>query len=304
MHWFDNPSITHSLPPWYRAYAWYSRLMADRPRSIVRGGSALLSVVIALTRALRLTREAAVPIGDLTVFIDLCDRRMLWVFGEVGEPSHEGRIVRACLDRGDTFLDIGANHGSYALLAAPLVGSSGVVAAFEPQPRLASLLRRSFAANRFLHATVYEIACASTSGEYPFYVPSAGSGSAGLYQQFSASTDHRRFTVKTARLDEAIDWARLPGRILVKLDVEGSELSALQGAERLLRARRPVIIFELNPLSAEAAGGNADEVLAFLASLGYTRFAEIETFPDSMPLDRIDRTRLRNLVALPNGSHG
>jgi len=51
MHWFDNPSITHSLPPLYRAYAAYSRLMADRPRSIVRGGSALLSVVIALTRA-------------------------------------------------------------------------------------------------------------------------------------------------------------------------------------------------------------------------------------------------------------
>jgi len=278
--------------------------MADRPRSIVRGGSALLSVVIAITKTLRLTSEAAVPIGGLTVFIDLCDRRMLWVFGEVGAPSHEGRIVRACLNQGDTFLDIGANHGSYALLAAPLVGPSGRVAAFEPQPRLASLLRRSFEANRFLHATVYEMACAATTGEYPFYVPSAGSGSAGLYEQFSASTDHRRFTVKTARLDDAIDWERLPGRIVVKLDVEGSELTALQGAERLLRARRPIIIFELNPLSAEAAGGHADQVLTFLASVGYARFAEIETFPDSVPLDRVDRTRLRNLVALPNGVHG
>jgi FkbM family methyltransferase len=302
MHWFDNPSVTNSLPPLYRAYAWYSRLVADRSHSIVRGGSLLLSMVIALTKTLRLTSEAAVPIDGLTVFVDLCDRRMLWVFGEVGGPSHEARILKACLSRGDTFLDIGANHGSYALIAAALVGPSGLVAAFEPQPRLASLLRRSFEANRFLHATVYETACGATNGQSEFYVPAAGSGSAGVYANFSATAHHRRLTVKTARLDQAIDWEQLPGRVVVKLDVEGSELSALQGAERLLRVRQPTIIFELNPKSAEAAGGTADEVLALLGSIGYGRFAEIDTFPESTTLDRVDRTRLRNLVALPGGA--
>ena len=110
-------------------------------------------------------------------------------------------------------------------------------------------------------------------------------------------------TVKTARLDDAIDWEHLPGRVVVKLDVEGSELSTLQGAEQLLRTRRPTIIFELNPQSAEAAGGTADDLLAFLASIGYRRFAEIDTFPESTTLERVDRTRLRNLVALPNESH-
>jgi len=304
LDWFDNPGICRSLPPLYRAYAWYSRLMADRSRSIVRGGSLLLSVVITLTKTLQLTRDAAVPLHGLTVFIDLCDRRMLWVFGEVESPSHEARILHACLRQGDTFLDIGANHGSYSLMAAPLVGSSGTVTAFEPQPRLASLLRRSFEANRFRQATVHECACAAQAGEACFYLPSAGSGSAGLYARFSATSDHRRLTVTTVRLDDAIDWPGLPGRVLMKLDVEGSELSALQGAEQFLRGRHPTIIFELNPLSAEAAGGTADDVLTFLTSVGYTRFAEIDTFPESTTVDHVDRTRLRNLVALPDGSDG
>ena len=228
MHWFDNPSITHSLPPLYRAYAWYSRLMADRSRSIVRGGSVLLTLVIALTKALRLQAEAAVPIGGVTVFIDLCDRRMLWVFGEVGAPSHEGRIMRACLAEGDTFLDVGANHGSYALMAAPLVGPSGVVAAFEPQPRLASLLRRSFEANRFLHGTVHEDGMRRNQRRVSLLPTVSRLWFGGAAEHFSATTDHRPAHCQTARLDDAIDWAHLPeGRRQARC--RGSELSALHG---------------------------------------------------------------------------
>jgi len=297
MHWFDNPAICRNLPVLYRAYAWYSRLMADRAHSRVPGGSRLLSVISAATKICRLPSAAGVPLGGVTVFVDLCDPRMLWVFGEVDGPSHEARILKSCLREGDTFLDVGANHGSYSLIAAPLVGPSGRVAAFEPQPRLAALLRRSFAANHFSHATVDELACAAEEGEASFYVPADNSGSAGLYERFSATSAHRRITVRTRRLDDALDGASLPGRVFMKLDVEGSELAALRGAGQLLRARHPTLLFELNPESAAAAGGGVDDLLAFLSALGYDSFSEIDAFPASTPLERLDRTRLRNLVA-------
>lgn len=300
MHWFDASAITKSLPMPFRAYAWYSRLMANRSTGIVRGGSLLLSLLIFVMRSLRLKGEALVPVGRLKVSIDLRDRRMLWVFGELLEPGHESRIMRSSMSAGDTFLDIGANHGSYSLMASQVVGPAGRVVAFEPQPRLASLIQRSFEANGLRHCKVYEVACSDRDGMSDFYIPSAGSGSGGLYERFSANADHRRISVKTARFDDAIEWERLPGRVFVKLDVEGSELSFLLGAEKMLRCRRPEILFEINPVSAEAAGHSVEDVLRLLGSLGYTRFAEIDRYPETTSLQDVDCTRLRNGVALPS----
>ena len=300
MHWFDASAITRSLPIPYRAYAWYSRVMANRSTGIVRGGSFLLSLLIFVTRSLRLKGEALVPIGNLKVSVDLRDQRMLWVFGELLEPGHESRIMRSSMSEGDTFLDVGANHGSYSLMAAQVVGPAGRVIAFEPQPRLASLIQRSFEANDLRHCQVYEVACSDRGGVSDFYIPSAGSGSGGLYERFSANADHRRISVKTSRFDDAIDWEHLPGRVFVKLDVEGSEFSFLLGAEKMLRCRRPQILFEINPISAEAAGHSVADVLRLLDSLGYARFAEIDRYPETTSLRGVDCTRQRNVVALPS----
>jgi FkbM family methyltransferase len=300
MHWFDASAITRSLPMPYRAYAWYSRLMANRSTGIVRGGSLLLSLLIFVVRTLQLKGEALVPVGSLKVWFDLCDRRMLWVFGELLEPGHESRIMRSSISEGDTFLDIGANHGSYSLMAAQVVGPAGTVVAFEPQPRLASLIRRSFEANGLRHCKMYEVACSDRDGLSDFYIPSAGSGSGGLYERFSANADHRRISVKTVRFDDAIDWKCLPGRVLIKIDVEGSEFSFLLGAERMLRCRRPRILFEINPVSAQAAGHSVGDVLRLLGSLGYARFAEIDRYPETTSLREVDCTRQRNLLALPS----
>jgi hypothetical protein len=111
--WFDDPGVTRRLPCLYRAYAWYSRRLHDHSTGYVRGGSFLLSVLIVVTRVFNLTSEAAVKVGDLTVHLDLCDHHMLTVFSEM-RPSHESRIMESCLSPGDTFLDIGANHGSFS----------------------------------------------------------------------------------------------------------------------------------------------------------------------------------------------
>jgi FkbM family methyltransferase len=298
MHWFDDPGITRRLPLLYRAYAGYSRWVSNRSMNRVRGGSFLLNVVIWLTRTFRLTSEAAVKVGDLTVYLDLCDYHWLIVCGEI-RPSDESRIIEACLSPGDTFLDMGANHGSFSLIAAKAVGPSGVVAAFEPQPRLASLIRRSFDANGFSHATVHEIACSDREDVSEFYIPWLDSGSAGMSERYAAQSSHQRIRVRTARFDEAIDWKSYPGNVFVKLDIEGSELAFFSGAEVMIVTRQPIILFEINPTATQASGYSVEDLLDRLSRLGYERFAEIDQYPATMSLKEVDCTRQRNLVALP-----
>src|SRR3954468_546190 len=55
--------------------------------------------------------------------------------------------LKSLLQRGDTFIDVGANEGYFSVVAARLVGPTGRVIAIEPQSRLARVLERNFAIN-------------------------------------------------------------------------------------------------------------------------------------------------------------
>jgi len=253
-----------------------------------------------MIRAFHLESTAEVRLHDTTVFVDVCDGRLLSVLKELQWGNHETTVIRKCLSRGDTFIDVGANHGSYALLAAGVVGPNGRVIAFEPQPRLARMLRRSFQANHFSNAEVREIACSDRAGIAKFYIPDAFSGTGGVYQGFSASSDHRAIDVHLVRLDDAVDWVELPGHVFLKVDVEGSELACLDGAENMIRHHCPTILIELNPASAAAAGHSVQDIVRRLHRYGYRWFSEVQDYPHSMSLDEIDCSRERNIVAVPS----
>ncbi len=77
----------------------------------------------------------------ISIEVDLRDYngRMLYLFGTI-DPKIV-RICRALLQPGDTFLDIGANHGSVGLLCREAVGDEGSVHLFEPQPDLCGRIK-------------------------------------------------------------------------------------------------------------------------------------------------------------------
>ena len=59
------------------------------------------------------------------------------------------------------------------------------------------------------------------------------------------------------------------GRGLILMDIEGSEMNALVGAEIILRECKPSLILEINPEMLQASGSSATEILEFLRRLGY-----------------------------------
>jgi FkbM family methyltransferase len=300
--WFEEPELVRQFPALFRAYAAYSRLAFNRSSGRVLGGSALLRLLARVTAVLGLPDVTAVTIRDGTLFIDLLDSRFLTVLHEARAFGGEGRILEHVLERGDSFVDVGANHGSYSMMAAAIVGPAGAVVACEPQPRLAALLRRSFQESGYRQAHVHEVACSDQEGTVDLFIPHSGSGSAGIYGEFSARGPHRRLSVRGARLDDLVSWRTLPGKVLLKLDVEGSELSALRGAERFIRERQPTVLFEINPASARAAGHTTAEVMECLRSFGYSRYAEVDEYPGTRMLSEAVRNAQRNVVAIPDRS--
>lgn len=295
MAWFSDRQIVSHLPLQFRFYAAYARAVGDARTGSVKGGTALHRLLARLTRGLGGTGIAIVDINGLKFAVDLLDLRMIEVFEELSTRSPDVQLLRAYLAPGDTFLDIGANHGTFALQLAPVVGPTGRVLMFEPQPRLVRVIRRSIAANGFEWAEVIESACGESAGDLSFFVP-ALSGAGSLFQQSAGTDALTTLTVRQRRLDDVMATRRVTGRVAIKLDVEGAEVSVIRGGREFLRAHRPPILIEMNPASMAAAKETGATLVAALEDAGYTSFSELTQWPASTPLRELRVDPQRNIV--------
>jgi FkbM family methyltransferase len=287
--WLGDGALVSQLPRSYRMFARYCSAQREDPV----GAELLLRFIIWLRRVAGADSALRLEIQGKSAFVDLSDPRFLAIPGELtaGLP----RVLKTFLRPGDTFVDVGSNHGTFAITAAPLVGPSGLVVAIEPQTRLAELIRRSLELYdaRFV---VHNVACGDSAGTARLYVPDATSGSGGLYPSCSAVSRHRATIVPLARLDDLLLPERLPGRVFVKLDIEGSEAGCLAGARNFLASARPAILMEINSTALEAAGSSTAALAALLHECGYDRYLGGRDLDREHPLT--GRITSLNIVAL------
>lgn len=152
--------------------------------------------------------------------------------------------------------DVGANIGYISLLLARCVGPEGQVYAFEALPANLERLRANLAlGNGREPVTLVPAAVVETSRRVKFLVgPSGGmgkaEGSAGRNEyEYPEAVD-----VEGLSLDDFVYRLGNPPPQAVKLDIEGGEVLALPGMQRLLREAHPLLLMELHgPEAARAA---------------------------------------------------
>ena len=146
------------------------------------------------------------------------------------------------LREGDLFLDIGANIGTYTVLASGICRAK--TWAFEPDHDTVQRLKRNIAVNSLdALVKVYECALGAEQGEVAFTF--------GLdtVNRIAAANDKKVRRVRGERLDTLIVDSQ---PIMLKLDVEGAEEDVLQGAKALL-ARPCLKVVELETVTPESA---------------------------------------------------
>jgi len=166
-----------------------------------------------------------------------------------------------------TFYDIGCNWGYFALFIAARSGFGGHVHAIEPMPgTYADVSGLVAGAGLEGRITCHNVALSDAPGEGVMAIP--GDLQSGLARLQPARSDGSTVALRT--LDGMIEQDGLPPPDVIKIDVEGHEEAALEGAARCLQDHKPMLIFEswTEPQTPRTTLAPFD----VLGRLGYTFF--------------------------------
>jgi FkbM family methyltransferase len=210
------------------------------------------------------------------------------------EPETTAHL-RRLIQPGMVVLDVGAHVGYYARLFAGLVGSGGRVIAFEPHPRNYGYLQQN--TGRLPAVTALQVAAAGSEGSAELYDYLMMSASGSLHydetlrqvQQAQATSSDfapriardfpvQTFTVRTARLDDCLAELGIVQVDVMKMDIEGAELSALHGCTRTIQqSPRLALVMEYNPLGLQAFAVEPVAAVQQVLALGFARVQVIES---------------------------
>lgn len=165
---------------------------------------------------------------------------------------------------GMCMVDIGAHLGYEALLASVLVGKSGKVVSFEPQPQLSAWTVRNL--EKFSQTRIVQSAVGDFGGSVEF--SEMGLLQSGLSGCGIKPNAKRRIKVPIAPLSQLLRMEERPVHF-IKCDVEGAEMSVLRGAIDILKSDQPMLVLEAEMPSESATRPRVKEFDHFLSPFGY-----------------------------------
>jgi FkbM family methyltransferase len=167
--------------------------------------------------------------------------------------------------------DIGAFQGLLTLFFA---SKCAQVVAYEPNDVNRQRLLANIQLNNLTNVCVRKLAVGShaESGTLAYQPSMAGGGAVNGTVAGSVSQP-----VEITTLDSDIAAASLPPPDLIKIDIEGWELAALEGARATLEAHHPALFLEMHGETMREKRGKVAAIVAFLCDAGYTDILHVES---------------------------
>jgi len=168
----------------------------------------------------------------------------------------------------ESAIDGGANAGLHAVPLA-LRLAEGHLHCFEPNPvTVVGLVRNLEGAGVLNRCSVHAQAVGHEAGRVEFLVNDERPATSHV--RFEATTDLRSLQVPMVTLDAVVGATPIA---FIKLDLEGADFRALQGAVGILTSSKPFVVFENSrDWAAQCYGYTQEEFFAFFKRIGYRPF--------------------------------
>ena len=179
------------------------------------------------------------------------------------ERAESLRVIEL-LSTGDVVVDVGANIGYYTCLMSKSVGAEGVVFAFEPVSDNREVLEENIALNGLNNVSVYSCALAEVKEKSKIYL---NNDNLGAHSLVGGENAQHSIEIDVVPFDEVVPYRQIA---LVKIDVEGYELSVLRGMEE--HARKGMIkhiLIEYTPSKIAQNGQSPAEFFSIIKRHGF-----------------------------------
>jgi FkbM family methyltransferase len=207
-------------------------------------------------------------------------------------------LIAATGRKNGEIIDIGSNIGIVSASLCRHIGTQGRVHAFEPSPSTFNLTAATLALNNLTNFTLTQTAIGDVDGDITFYATPGNSAiSSTRRHDFAFLNTWEKITVPSRKLDTIVSANAFRDVNLIKIDVEGHEMSVLRGARTTIERFRPTVVYEYTPVAAPTAGWSALQSITQLESVGSFKFEAIV----EPSLEALNQPERRISFPLPGG---
>ena len=206
---------------------------------------------------IRTYKKSFVEIEGRKMYLDQNDslRLSFKKYDKFGED-----FLKTQINEGDTIIDLGANIGYWTLFFAQLVGKSGKVFAFEPEPTLFEILKKNVEVNEFKNITLIQKAVSNISKKGKLFL----SSNPNDHRIFDATGTRNSINIDTISLDEYFSSNDLQIDF-IKSNIQGADFSAIEGSKNILEKSKNVkIMAEFSPFMLVEFNKNPEDFLDLL----------------------------------------
>ena len=177
---------------------------------------------------------------------------------------------------GDIVWDIGSYMGMYSIFSSEAVGISGKIYSFEPEPQSYIYLKRNCELNKAYNVNIFNFALSNFSGSGKIY--SSRIDSLAIHSlEYESRLKAKGSPIQIFKGDDLIKnkMAEIPN--CLKIDVEGTEISVLEGLNNtLLYQECRFLLIEVHNKIGQTSGRKIEEVRALIKKSGFSITNEIE----------------------------
>ena len=190
-------------------------------------------------------------------------------YSDFGDRHNKGweLCIDTCFGK-EVFIDVGAHIGLYSLPASIIMRPNGKVYAFEPSTVNHAYLERHIALNNISNCILSNCLLGDVCENVEFFEDLKKPnlmGSKILYKKPDrfTKTIKSQITLDTFCNDNSV----IPD--IIKIDVEGTEISVLNGALETIKEYKPIIFLSTHPHHYKIMGIGSKELLEFIQSMNY-----------------------------------
>lgn len=179
-------------------------------------------------------------------------------------------LARKYIKPGTAVIDLGANFGQMSIEFSRITGDNGAVYSFEAQEKVFKIFSKNIAANNRKNIKAFYNAVYNKSGETLFFPDADMSvhqslGSFGIDPNSKKGTEVKTITIDSLNIEQPVSF--------MKVDIQGSDLFAMQGAIETIKKHKMPIVFEFEQQFQEQFNTSFQDYVDFVNEIGY-RFAE------------------------------